>query len=99
VRVDESGIVTYASPSIRTYGYEPSDIIGTSGLQLIHPDDREHFEANSVALLAGEMSATADRPAPVRDGGRRHPVDRGQSDAGLTGRTASRPGSSTCSAT
>jgi PAS domain S-box-containing protein len=40
IRVDASGVVTYASPSIRTYGYTPEDIVGTTGLQLIHPDDR-----------------------------------------------------------
>ncbi|HEX7947369.1 MAG TPA: PAS domain-containing protein, partial [Phenylobacterium sp.] len=61
VRVDGSGIVTYASPSIRTYGYDPADIVGTNGLQLIHPEDRQHFAANLGALLAGEISDTADR--------------------------------------
>jgi PAS domain S-box-containing protein len=61
IRVSADGVITYASPSIRAYGYQPSDVVGTNGLQLIHPDDREHFMANSRALLAGEDSETADR--------------------------------------
>ena len=35
------GEYLYASPSHRQLGYEPEDLIGTSGLSMIHPDDRE----------------------------------------------------------
>ncbi len=61
VRVDRRGIVTYASPSLRNYGYDPADIVGTTGLQLIHPEDRAHFAANLAALLTGELDEAADR--------------------------------------
>ena len=61
VRVDRTGIVTYASPSLRNYGYDPDDIVGTSGLQLIHPEDREHFAGNLVALLNGDLVPGANR--------------------------------------
>ena len=61
VQVDPTGLVTYVSPSIRAYGYEPSEIIGTTGLHLIYPDDREHFAANVRDLLSGENSKAVDR--------------------------------------
>ena len=61
VRGDCAGVVTYVSPSIRTYGYEPSDLVGTTGLQLIHADDREHFAGNLRAMLAGDVSKDVDR--------------------------------------
>ncbi|MDJ0849569.1 MAG: PAS domain S-box protein [Myxococcota bacterium] len=40
VETDESARIVYASPSFRTVlGYEPSELIGVSGFDLIHPDD------------------------------------------------------------
>ena len=40
--VDEDGLVRYLSPSIkRVLGYEPEELVGTSGFSLIHPDDLE----------------------------------------------------------
>ena len=57
VRVGRTGLVTYVSPSIRSYGYEPRDLVGTNGQHLIHPDDRARFVANCAALLRGEVAA------------------------------------------
>ena len=41
--VDASGVVRYASPSVRTVlGYEPGQFIGRSALDLVHFEDLEH---------------------------------------------------------
>jgi PAS domain S-box-containing protein len=54
-RVNRDGVMTHISPSIRNFGYEPSDLIGTSGLHLVHPDDRALFIENSSRMLRGEI--------------------------------------------
>ena len=61
VRVDRTGLVTYISPAIRKYGYEPDAIVGTSGTDLFHPDDRASIEANGAALVRGENDPAANR--------------------------------------
>src|SRR6478736_6527865 len=61
VRVDRHAIVSYVSPSIRNFGHEPGDVVGTSGLHLIHPDDVSRFVANLSALLQGEVIDTTYR--------------------------------------
>jgi len=61
VRVSAAGIVTYVSPAIRRYGYEPEEIIGTPGDVLVHSDDAERFRANSAGLLKGEVDGAARR--------------------------------------
>jgi PAS domain S-box-containing protein len=57
VRVDRAGLVTYVSPAIRDLGWDPAELIGTSGVSFIHPDDREHIQANRDALLRGETDS------------------------------------------
>ena len=66
VRVDVQGRVTYVSPSIRTYGYEPEALIGATGVDLFHPDDREHFAANGASLLRGETQVAVNREHRLR---------------------------------
>lgn len=61
VRVDRSGLVTYISPAIRKYGYEPGAIVGTDGTVLFHPDDRASIAANAAALARGENDPAANR--------------------------------------
>ncbi len=39
--LDVKGNHRYVSPSYRQLGYEPAELIGTSGLELIHPDDKK----------------------------------------------------------
>ncbi|GAB3039551.1 hypothetical protein GCM10025298_30900 [Natronobiforma cellulositropha] len=49
--VDESGVITYASPSIETVlGYRPTALVGTSLLELVHPDDRRDAVERFTAL-------------------------------------------------
>ncbi len=62
--VDEDGIVRYLSPSIkRVLGYEPEELVGTSGFSLIHPDDLD--EAMKV-FREVRSAPRATRSAEVR---------------------------------
>ena len=61
VRADMQGRVAYASPSIRHYGYTPDDVLGSAGLDLLHPDDRARFAANTVAVIADAAGPHPDR--------------------------------------
>ncbi len=58
VRADRTGTLLYVSPACRALGYAPEDLIGTSALYLLHPDDLDHFIANTQALFSGQ---TIDR--------------------------------------
>lgn len=50
--VDEDGTITYGSPSIETVtGVPPAAIEGENAFELIHPDDREAFEALYGSLV------------------------------------------------
>ena len=71
VRVDRAGLVTYISPAIRAYGWEPEELIGTTGFDLVHPEDRPHFVANVGALLEGKVDPLVGREHRIlrKDGG------------------------------
>ena len=66
VSVDGAGRITYASPAIRSFGYAPEDIVGQTGLDLVHPQDRDRFSDNTAALLRGEVVPGADRQLRIR---------------------------------
>ncbi|HET6972065.1 MAG TPA: PAS domain S-box protein, partial [Phenylobacterium sp.] len=66
VLVEMDGKVSFISPSIRKYGYEPHEILGTDGLHLIHPDDQASFSANAAALLRGEIDKDLERQHRMR---------------------------------
>jgi len=55
VRVNAAGIITYISPTIRRYGYEPEAFVGLASGAVVHPDDAESLAANNSALLRGEF--------------------------------------------
>jgi len=40
LRLDPSSVITWASPSVRRYGFTPSDLVGEYAGSFIHPDDR-----------------------------------------------------------
>jgi PAS domain S-box-containing protein len=62
VRADRAGTLLYVSPACRALGYEPQDLVGTSALHLLHPDDLDHFRANTAALFSGQaIEQRADR--------------------------------------
>ena len=43
-RVEHSGKILFISDAVKSYGYEPAELIGTNLFDLIHPDDQA--EAN-----------------------------------------------------
>ncbi|HEY0647081.1 PAS domain S-box protein [Phenylobacterium sp.] len=51
VRADLTARIVYISPACRALGYEPEDLIGTSGIELVHPDDRERYVDNTSQLV------------------------------------------------
>lgn len=52
--VDAEGIIRYASPSYKTLlGYDPETLIGSSGLDIVHPDDID------AVLAVSNQSATS----------------------------------------
>ena len=40
VVVDSEGRIKYAAPAVRGSGYEPDELVGRIGFDLVHPDDR-----------------------------------------------------------
>jgi PAS domain S-box-containing protein len=55
------GRVLYVSPSVQRYGYEPDEIIGSTGMELFHPEDRPRLVENTSALLRGEFQEGVNR--------------------------------------
>ena len=67
VRVNRDDIVEYISPSVRRYGYEPDELVGMTGVELLHPDDHGKIAALRRSLFAGEpVDPTADREHRLR---------------------------------
>ncbi|MBV9996038.1 MAG: MASE1 domain-containing protein [Caulobacteraceae bacterium] len=38
--VEPDGVISYASPSVARYGYEPAEVIGRKTLDFVHPEDQ-----------------------------------------------------------
>lgn len=68
VDADVNGIIKYISSSIHHYGYDPSQLIGTEAIGLVHPEDRESFIANFAKILRGEHLSLKDRTIRCRAG-------------------------------
>ncbi len=47
----ERGIITWASPSSRQFGWERSEIEGNSGVDFVHPDDQHMLYVGQTALM------------------------------------------------
>lgn len=48
--LDEDGVILYESPSIRhVFGYEPDELVGRTGFDIVHPDDREELTRTIAA--------------------------------------------------
>ena len=54
LQFDRQGIVQYASPACRQLGYEPEEMIGMRGSDLIHPDERDSLAGRAKAALNAE---------------------------------------------
>ncbi|TAL28516.1 MAG: PAS domain S-box protein [Phenylobacterium sp.] len=61
LRASAAGEITYISPTVRRYGYEPEDLIGGAIGILVHPDDAPSLNANNRALLRGEIDPSLYR--------------------------------------
>ncbi|WP_293677379.1 PAS domain S-box protein [uncultured Phenylobacterium sp.] len=61
VRVNAAGRVTYISPSISLYGYTPAELLGSTGIDLIHPEDRASYTRNGELLQRGRIPPAATR--------------------------------------
>jgi PAS domain S-box-containing protein len=55
-RLDANGRITFISDSAKKYGYEPEDLIGTSLLDLVHPDDKTKAADKIDERRTGERS-------------------------------------------
>lgn len=51
VRADLTGRLIYISPSCRRLGYDPEDLIGSDGSEILHPDDRARYAENAARLV------------------------------------------------
>ncbi len=69
--VNADTIVQYVSPSVtRMLGFEPEELIGSNGSDLVHPDDLPDFVASIIDQLAEGAEAHAVRyRARHKDGG------------------------------
>ncbi|MFP3907334.1 MAG: putative bifunctional diguanylate cyclase/phosphodiesterase, partial [Acidimicrobiales bacterium] len=62
VALDAGGTITYVSPSVhRIFGWDESDLVGTTGFQLVHADDSDRIQ---MVLERGLDGATPD-PYPT----------------------------------
>jgi PAS domain S-box-containing protein len=59
VRADSKGVILYISDTCRSLGYEPEELVGLSGADLVHPDDLANFAANSARLFSPAMPGEA----------------------------------------
>lgn len=66
VRIGQDGRIAYVSPSVRQFGYDPVDLVGQAGLDLVHPEDRERVTLNTQSLLRGETPETRNTRSRFR---------------------------------
>jgi PAS domain S-box-containing protein len=64
--VDKNGIISYASVSIvNVLGYNPHELVGTNGFDLVHPDDLESTQ-RALGRAVAEPRSTVQARAKVR---------------------------------
>ena len=61
VRLDMDGRISYASPSWRTLGYAPEDVVGRQAEAFVHPEDVPKLRDCVVSILAGGSGSTDRR--------------------------------------
>ncbi|MDO8801083.1 PAS domain S-box protein [Phenylobacterium sp.] len=67
IRTDPSGVITYCSPAVRQQGFTPEEIVGTTALNLSHPDDISAALARRAQNLSGApIDPTVDRHQRLR---------------------------------
>ena len=66
IRVDRTELIVYVSPSCRRYGYEPEELIGTAGYDLMHPEDGPRIRAIIGDMFVGRENRDANREQRIR---------------------------------
>jgi len=61
IRVDLSDTILYISPSCRTLGWEPEELVGRKRFEFTHPDDMPRLARIRADLVMGIGSTRADR--------------------------------------
>ena len=61
LQCDNEGLIQFASPSARRWGYEARDLAGRSIYEFIHPDDLEETQTWYGQMLAGEDPDTDEQ--------------------------------------
>lgn len=89
--IGKKGIITYISPAIRTcLGFEPSEMIGHSLNEFIHPDELEIAKKNYKSVFQGHIQSNKYRTL-TKDGETRwihtssRPIQEGKSVVGIQG--------------
>lgn len=59
------GIYMYVSPSYRNLGHDPEKLIGTPGMDLVHPDDREQLSSTVRGLIRRWRTEKAGTSPPM----------------------------------
>ncbi|MEG3143436.1 PAS domain S-box protein [Sphingomonas sp. RT2P30] len=68
-RIDLDGVRRYVSPACRTiFGFEPEELIGSTPLGQVHPDDRAPVEQGLRALLSSDEGTVLRYRQRHRDG-------------------------------
>jgi len=49
--ISADGVILYASPAVRQFGWDPDQAVGQSIWSLLHPDDVERVRASTLELL------------------------------------------------
>ena len=57
LRYDTAGVIEFASPAARQFGYQPEQLIGRNLLEFSHPDDTEAVVGRMRSLLQGDEGA------------------------------------------
>jgi PAS domain S-box-containing protein len=60
VQTDPEGVIRYISAQCRLLGYEPHEMIGAHGLDLLHPEDLARARRARKSALAGEPPPPAE---------------------------------------
>jgi diguanylate cyclase (GGDEF)-like protein/PAS domain S-box-containing protein len=63
---DAAGLVTYASPAVARYGYEPEQLAGQRLADLVHPDDRMGALRAAALATSGVSAPAASLACQVR---------------------------------
>jgi len=58
-RTDPQGIITFINDSVKKYGYNPEELIGTDILELVHPGDRKKAVYRVNERRTGERRTTS----------------------------------------